>query len=410
MIHWLTRQGAPRWRLLLPLAVVTALIVAACGDVRPAVSEPSTNIPGDPIVLASVRVDHLLADPDAQGIAQDVIAIFGRLGSSDEPLDLPSRFSEITGIDAGKIEELTFFITNTGGAIALDDLEDAGVALFIKGEFDLIRVLAALEQSNDESFVTEGYKGQTLHVSGNGEFTIAFLEKDLLVVGRASTVRSIVDVRVGDSPGASGPVVESFQRMDPAFIKAVVAIPPAVQSEALADVLGSELFGGLRLFVDLSVLTELETITLSLGKQVTRFEAGATFGYAGEATASRSRDIVEGLLQLAKGLAASEEIASSLDDVTVTVDGNELSILAKVHPRDVATLIDQLEALFAISRAATIFGSAEEPPEVRPQRTRRFDSDEATPEPQPVLLPRLGSGEAPPTHTPARVREQREAR
>ena len=113
-------------------------------------------------------------------------------------------------------------------------------------------------------------------------------------------------MRVGDSPGASGPVVESFQRMDPAFIKAVVAIPPAVQSEALANALGSELFGGLRFFVDLSVLTELETITLSLGKEVTRFAVGATFGYADEATASRSRDIVEGLLQLAKGFAASE--------------------------------------------------------------------------------------------------------
>ena len=96
MIHWLTRQGAPRWRLLLPLAVATALIVAACGDVRPAVSEPSSNIPGDPIVLASVRVDHLLADPDVQGIVQDVIATLDRIGSSDEPLDLLSRFAEIT--------------------------------------------------------------------------------------------------------------------------------------------------------------------------------------------------------------------------------------------------------------------------------------------------------------------------
>ena len=412
MIHWSTGQSAPRWRLLLPLAVAMALIVAACGDVRPAVSEPSSTIPGDPIVLASVRVDRLLADPDVQEIVQKLIAALSRAGAAGELLDLLGTFAEATGIDLDRVEELLLFVTIAPESNVFEELETAGGAIMLRGDFDLTAVLEALERSQGGPVETEGYKGQSIHVSGDDDVAIAFLERNLVVLAPPATIRAIVDVRLGESPGASGPVVESFQQMDPAFVKAVVAIPPGALGEALEepDALGGGMLGVLPLLFDLSVLTELQTIALSLDKAVTRFEASATLVYADEATASRSRDIVGGLLQLAKGFAASEEIASSVDDVTVTVDGNELSIVARVHPRELDDIIERLEALFAIAKIETIFGSGEEPPEVRPQRTRRFESDEATPEPQPVLLPRLGSGEAPPTHTPARVREQREAR
>ncbi len=409
---------APRWlrrRLIFGVAIALALIAAACGADKPSTTDPLSNVPGEPFVLVSARVDHLLADPDVRDIVDALIAAADRIARSDEIPDFEgvvALIEEKTGIDLTKVEEIMFFASAGTGSrgegaatSTLEDLTDGEGAVFLRGEFDLPAVLAALEQSNDEPFATEGYKGQTLHVSDD-DVAIAFLELDLLVLGPASTIRSIVDVRVGDRPGATGPAVEAFKVLDAELAKVVVAPPPGALREAID---GED---GLPFTVDLSALTELRAVAFSLDKKVTLFEAKTTLVYADEATASRSKAIIDGLRGLASVLITSPDLSSVLKGVVVTAKGSRVEIVTRLRAREIQDLIGQLEALLAIASAETIFGSGEERPEAPPRElSPRFGSIEVIPEkppPVPVLTPRSGSTEAirlpPPVPTPREAR------
>ncbi len=235
----------------------------------------------------------------------------------DRPDRGPEEFEQETGINIERdLDHVVAYIAPA--ATATDDLPSS-VLVLARGRFEASRIEAAMER---HGAVREEYRGAVLFIGrpeqqpdssrGEHEFGLAFVEPELVAVGNPRLVRNALDLREGQGSNVTdnSEIADLIQTVDGdvwavGLLDALTDranLPPAV-AERLPPVRQFAASGRLNGVLD------------------ARLQAEAT----DEASATEWRDVVRGIIALARLQAASMPEAQGLLD-SIQLGGTERTI------------------------------------------------------------------------------------
>ncbi len=342
--------SVPKTRTLLrgiftiPLLATTAVAVGCTADTGAEAQEASAALPSvaeaqegpvafpsDAVVLASIRPQAALEDPEVQeGLVRLASTFATDPGDTDDPV---SRIEAATGVDLNAIREMTVYAAED---VFGDGPKDgARAAVFLEGAYDRANIVAALEREG-AVLVTTTYGGQELIASDAG-MAVAFLAEEVLVLGSPAGVRAAIDVRTGSAPPLSGDLLDSFAALGSPLVKLVAVVPAGALGKTLTDRAG----GGLDAFpLDFTVLTGVRSLELTVDKAADGFALQATFEYPDAESAEEASDGLAGVIGFAKAFLAESELRDLLDKIAVGSSGARLDLAVEVG---VDEAIDVLE-------------------------------------------------------------------
>ena len=320
-------RGARRLlqRLLLASALATALALAACT----AGGQDSLlldSVPADAVMLGSVQPQQALGDSDARESLDHLVGHFG-----DKTLeDALAQAQEGSGIDPAAVREVLVFGT----------AQEEGAAL-ISGPYSEAKIKDAAEEKLGDLSVTI-HRGYDLHTAEEGA-TLVFLADDLLLMGKLESAKAVIDVRAGEAAALDGELRDSFVALGDPPAKFFVLTPEGLFDKAQEGRDGDFALDDLP--VDLSLLTNVRSVGVSVEAVQQDFAFSLTMAYPDAEQASSAKQAVEALLGLVTLFSGAPELSELLDSLDVSVEGEVLTVAGQVGVDDIEGLAEVLSGL-----------------------------------------------------------------
>lgn len=313
-----------RKSLILALSMLAILSMAvAIGCRKESVSPAIENVPESATLLARVKLQEILEDPDIEVIFDKIPKNPGDPQTFDEALD--DLTLEI-GIDLRSFTEVLVF----GDPFRQESHGDY-FGVILKGDIEENRLLESIEK--EEGILTASdYKGVEIHVSEDGETAVTFLDDGSTVIGSQTMVQDVIDVSKGDKRAIRGRVLDTFNSLGDALVTVALEVPP----EALEE-LSSETpdFG-----ISLEIFSGLEMVAITLDKRGENISAEVQLGFAEEETAAEAGEGIDGLFSFIKLFIDNEEIKQIIDSIEVDALRTEVALSLKITVTEILNLIE----------------------------------------------------------------------
>ena len=320
-------RGARRLlqRLLLASALATALALAAC-TAQGQDLLLLDSVPADAVMLGSVQPQRALGDSNVRDALDQLLGLLG-----DKMLeDALTQAQEGSGIDPAAVREVLVFGT----------AQEEGAAL-ISGPYIEAKIKDAVEEKLGDLSATV-HRGHDLYTAGEGK-AIAFLADDLLLVGTLESAKAVIDVRAGEAAALDGELRDSFEALGDPPAKLFLLTSDGLLDKARKEGDGDSGLGDLP--IDLSFLTEVRSVGVTVDAVQQDFAFTLTVAYADAEQASSAQQSVEALLGLVTLFAGAPELSDLLGDLEVTAQEEVLTVAGQFSPDDLESLAEVLSEL-----------------------------------------------------------------
>ncbi len=230
------------------------------------------------------------------------------------------------GVDFRNVTNFTFFAELS---------EEASLNLILKGSFQQDMVESALQKQSGEYMDAQEYKGVRVLIAEQTDMAVAWLGDDTLLLGNMAGVLSVIDVRAGDEPALTGPLLDAFNELDDDLVKLSVAFPDdlfdQVDDQSILDSFGLP-----------SVIQGISGMTVSAGKEDSDFAIDMALHFENAESAERSHNLAQGLLLIYKGVTEGAAAAMA-DQVRIGMDENTVSIAAQASVSQIEDLYGSLD-------------------------------------------------------------------
>ncbi|MBI3743125.1 MAG: hypothetical protein HY261_02410 [Chloroflexi bacterium] len=345
--------------------LTAVLAVAACGtstNTEPvsdkAVSSDTAiaSLPADAQLAISLRVHDTLADPQVR----DLIGTLGTSRSGKRATGVLDTATKDLGIDPTDIDRTVVFTSRLSGLSvhdeghsALGSLGYSANALVVgRVNFDQAKIVASLNASDYGPLQqATAYRGVSISQSGDGDFGIAFLAPNLMVLGKPDGIHDVIDVRTRAKPALSGDLADRLS--GDSLLRLVATVPSRAFGKAFqgATPVGSSanpLGGALGSLVDASAFTGIKTVSANVDKAGAEFLYQATIAYDDAQTAQRGQALFSGLVNLYRGFTGSA-LGGLLNKVKVVANGSDVVVTARYNTADLNQVTGAVKALSALS-------------------------------------------------------------
>ena len=123
-------------------------------------------------------------------------------------------------------------------ASGLENTEAVYMGIIAQGTFNEKTFVANIEIKTAKKLDVSTYKTSQVYSNASENFSMVFFGSSMLVVGTDQAVKDCIDVHKGDKQPLSGIVVDTYNKLGEASIKAAFALPAAAKN-ALASEAGS---------------------------------------------------------------------------------------------------------------------------------------------------------------------------
>ena len=277
-------------------------------------------------MLGSVQPQRALGD---QSVRDSLDQLLGLLG--DKTLEgALAQVQEASGIDPAAVDQVLVFGT----------AQREG-AVLVAGPYDGEKIKETAEEKAGDLSVTV-HRGHDLYAAGEDK-AFAFLADDLLLVGTLESAKAVIDVREGEAAALDGELRDSFEALGD---------PPAklflLTSDGLLDKAQKEGDGDLGLGdlpIDLSFLTEVRSVGVTVDAVQQDFAFTLTVAYPDAEQASSAQQSVEALLGLVTLFAGAPELSDLLGGLEVSAEEEVLTVAGQFSPDDLESLAEVLSEL-----------------------------------------------------------------
>ena len=314
---------------------ITLMVSLACGEDEKA--KPELLVPADANFILEIQLGRLLQDPDIDGLLEEFTRGSGFAADTDISPSLEELVDQILdeiGIDIQQFSSVLLF----GDVTKFEDSFGA----IAKGSFDEDRLIAGFESASNQSLTVTEYRGKTIYFDPDRDVAISVLDDKTLVLGNTrASVRSVIEVAVGETERATGRLIDAFDALDDPLLGAVLILPDDIV-EALGfpgDLVPEDAP------INALIFTDVELISLSFDKRADNLAFDARVEFASESSASDVADILEGGVKILGGLSSDELIKGLLKQVEISRVDTTITLHAEASVADIKHLIQQLKRL-----------------------------------------------------------------
>ena len=320
------------------MAAVTVLFAMACGQGVPPSEEL---VPEGSNLIVGVQLGKFLQD-------QDIQELYASLPKDE---DQPATFKglldlarEETGVDLGVFSKVVLF-----GSTTREDF----FAVIAEGSFDRDALLRGIEQAAGVEVSAGEYKGHELRsfTIGDQETSLVFLDKETLAFGNPQAVRQVVDVLEGDRGNVRGRVLDIYDALTDAWVKAAFEVP------ALALGFIPEEIGEVP--INLRPFRDLQVIGVGVDKNAEEIKARVVADFLTEESATDAGETLDGAVKLFRGLVTDDTVKDLLSRLEVTHKGSTVTVTFDSSMMDLQELIEQPLELETGDIFGGLFGSEE---------------------------------------------------
>ncbi|MFB6104340.1 MAG: hypothetical protein ABEJ57_04550 [Halobacteriaceae archaeon] len=310
---------------VLALMVATLLVTAGCGGVIPGSDGGGADagaaldtVPAKATGIVYVDVDGLLQSDAHRDLTNTYLSVLanqsaGYSGPTTAEEAIAQAKNE-SGLDPSSIDAITAF----SAADAAGDYS----GVIVTGSFTESEFVTAQSEQQTYNFTETTYAGQPFYKPKNppryaDTMYIGVLGDGKVVTGSEAAVKDAIDVSVGNADAISGAVKTAFQNSRDGFIRFGATVP---QDQLPTDAANRSLP------VDASVYSKVTTVWGA--HYVSGDTVGATFTMQATSAdaATDIRDVTDGAVSLASGYVSSDTAKEQLRNITVTKDGDTVTV------------------------------------------------------------------------------------
>ena len=219
---------------------------------------------------------------------------------------------------------------------------DFGVALH--GGFDQSEVMTCMAAGPEpEGYESAEYRGYEVHLTEDadvGRTALAFAGPGVMLIGTQSAVEAMLDVAAGAAPAASGPAVAALESLGPRHLGVVMEIPPEFM-EATEGMMPEQ---GLLGAMDLTALTAPVNAMSALLNEDS-IEIASVSVYDNLLEAAAAKEYSEGLMAMTGVIfAESPELMELASEIEVSQSGNSVTTRITVSFETLELLMELLES------------------------------------------------------------------
>jgi hypothetical protein len=164
---------------------------------------------------------------------------------------------------------------------------------------------------------------------------MVFFGSSMLVVGTDQAVKDCIDVHKGDKQPLSGIVVDTYNKLGEASIKAAFALPAAAKN-ALASEAGSTSK------ISTQVFSKMDTVGLAFNKGTQDVSINANLHFTDALSAIDAKDTLSGFVSMIKGMTATPEAKTLLGGIQFSSTDGWVSISIKTTLTDLQSISKSL--------------------------------------------------------------------
>ncbi|MBN1857577.1 MAG: hypothetical protein JW846_11590, partial [Dehalococcoidia bacterium] len=276
--------------------------------------------------IAKVKLAEILNDADTADLYAYSAAL---VGDPSMPPTLDAALANVqaqTGVDPKHLDEVTLFadLSTLGdeflwyGAIVRLDIP-------AKYLFEAARVFGKLD------FPTQEHNGYRTYLI-DADVSLAFLGRNLIVVGPLDVVEAVIDTGLGYSEPVSGEVRDLYEGLVDSPVRLAFQLPATVKAE-IATI--SE--GGF--FVDLSPLTDISVVTCVLEKYGQTITGEAQMHFTDVLSAQTTAGLVQDAITFSEYVVPQPELTATLKKIQVAEYSSLVSASLQMSVTEVKDLM-----------------------------------------------------------------------
>jgi DNA-binding transcriptional regulator YhcF (GntR family) len=312
-------------------AVVLAVtVLTGCASSQTA---PVALVPQTANMIAEIQIGAIVNDPAL------ITAYNNSSHSANQPQtvqDALDKLTEKTGLNIQDFSQL--FIFGDTSSINTSNMKNADsgyMAIIAQGTFNEKTFVANIETKTGKKLDVSTYKTSQVYSNASENFSMVFFGSSMLVVGNDQAVKDCIDVHKGDKQPLSGIIVDTYNKLGEASIKAAFAIPAKAQN-ALAGELPSASALSSKAF------SKMDTAGMAFTKGTQDVSINADLHFQDATSAQDAKDTINGMVSMIKGMAATSEIKTLLGQMQITNTDVWLNISLKTTLTDLQSLSKSL--------------------------------------------------------------------
>jgi hypothetical protein len=308
---------------LLIILLISALLipVSGCGSNTKAIEL----VPANSNLIAFIQINKIVND-------QDIIDIYDKMEKeSDQPATLAEALNALTeesGIDINDFSRVLIF----GDISNIEQPEYVG--FIAEGTFDEIMFIKNIRENTGEQFATSDYKGYTLYSREGEDFSLSFLNDNILVGGNTQAVKDSIDISKGDSKPIEGQVLDAYNRNGNALISLAMIVPEDAQDTFADEPMMDEIP------ISLDAFSGIDIVGFSLNKENETLDGRIELHFLEADSLQDASDTISGMITMFKGMMEEPDMKELLEDIEVSVSGSWMTLSIKTELSRVEELIE----------------------------------------------------------------------
>jgi hypothetical protein len=312
--------------LLVIMVLITPLLLTGCAE-----KAPEQLVPEGANLLLYLDLNKILADEDLVGIYDKLLREIPRDGDAPRKFeDTLDKIKEETGLEVEDFSEAWVFGD-------LGDLMEDGdyFGVIVKGNFDEDKLVEVIEDRGGEELSVEDYRGYQIYVDEQEERGVTFPHKDILLLGSIEAIKDVIDIGEGDGERIGGEIYDTFTSLPAdALVKLALELPEELTSQITEE----KPPAGIP--ISLASFARMELVSFASVKEGGYFRGETKLYFSDEDAAQDSKDTLEGMILLFKGLIDIDEIKALLDKMEVSLKGSEVRITSRTTVDEIKGLIE----------------------------------------------------------------------
>ncbi len=309
--------------LILVLVLITA---AGCGG-APELTAMEL-IPRNANMIVSIQVSKILNDQDLRDAYNRAEIEEGQPQTFEEALD---NVIEETGIDPRDISEAVVFADMT----SIEEAEYLGI--IVEATFDKNELIDQIEEEWGLDFTVSDYKGYELYIDQDEGFAFTFLSDEMVLLGTTQAVKDAIDVSKGEKAGASGVVLDTYNRFGDALIKLALKVPEETRESITEEPMPGDMPISMESFAD------VETVGFALGKEMETITARIDLHFLSAESAEDAGDTLSSTIGFFGAMSPDQQIKELLDKIEVEIADSWVIINYAITLSEIEELMETFE-------------------------------------------------------------------
>ena len=319
-------------RLIAGFAAVVLVMAAqtGCASSQPA---PLKLIPPTANLVAEIQIGAIVNDPA-------LIAAYNNSSkSADNPKtvqDALDKLTEKTGLNIQDFSQIMIFGDTSNISAASIKSQDAGyMGIIAQGTFNEKNFVQNIETKTGKKLDVTTYKTSQVYSNATENFSLVFFGSSMLVCGNNQAVKDCIDVHNGDKQPLSGIIIDTYNKLGTASIKAAFSLPNKAKDALAGEMPATSALSS-------KAFSKMDTLGLAFNKGTQDVSISAALHFQDATSAQDAKDTLSGAINMFKGLAAAPEMKTLLGGIQFNTTDVWLNISLKTTLTDLQSISKSL--------------------------------------------------------------------